>query len=187
MATEATTFSIDSFTGNFPGGGALSSLYQVSAAISTDHNSINAGLTKFKFVCKGANLPTSALETTEVVFMGRPIKIPLNRAQQDWTTSIYNDEGMEVRFAVEKWMDMINTHVSNIRTKDKSPINSYTGELSVTQFQKDGEVAPGTTYTFKKAWPTTIAEVALAWDANEIETYDVTWAYAHWTSQNITV
>ena len=62
----ATTFSIDSFTANFPGGGALSSLYQVSAAISTDHNSINAGLANFNFVCKGANLPTSALESTEV-------------------------------------------------------------------------------------------------------------------------
>ena len=182
----ATTFSIDSFTANFPGGGALSSLYQVSAAITTDFNSINSGLDNFNFVCKGANLPTSALETTEVVFMGRPIKIPLNRAQQDWTTSIYNDEGMEVRFAVEKWMDMINTHVTNVRRDKKSTINSYTGELSVTQFQKDGEVAPGTTYTFKKAWPTTIAEVALAWDTNEIETYDVTWAYAHWTSENIT-
>ena len=182
----ATTFSIDSFTANFPGGGALSSLYQVSAAISKDHNSINAGLTNFNFVCKGANLPTSALESTEVVFMGRPIKIPLNRAQADWTTSIYNDEGMEVRFAVERWMDMINTHVTNIRTKDKSLINSYTGTLSVTQFKKDGEEAPGTTYTFKKAWPTTIAEVALAWDANEIETYDITWSYAHWTSDNIT-
>ena len=182
----STTFSIDSFTAKFPGGGALSSLYQVSAAITTDHNSINSGFDNFNFVCKGANLPTSALESTEVIFMGRPIKIPLNRAQQDWTTSIYNDEGMEVRFAVEKWMDMINTHVTNIRTKDKSTINSYTGNLSVTQFKKDGEKAPGTTYTFKKAWPTTIAEVALAWDANEIETYDVTWAYAHWISENIT-
>ena len=181
----ATTFSIDSFTAKFPGGGALSSLYQVSAAITTDHNSINSGFANFNFVCKGANLPTSALESTEVIFMGRPIKIPLKRAQQDWNTSIYNDEGMEVRFAVEKWMDMINTHVTNIRTKDRSTINSYTGTLSVTQFKKDGEKAPGTTYTFKKAWPTTIAEVALAWDANEIETYDVTWAYAHWTSQNI--
>ena len=133
----ATTFSIDSFTAKFPGGGALSSLYQVSAAITTDHNSINSGFDNFNFVCKGANLPTSALESTEVVFMGRPIKIPLNRAQQDWTTSIYNDEGMEVRFAVEKWMDMINTHVTNIRTKGKSLINSYTGTLSVTQFKKD--------------------------------------------------
>ena len=182
----ATTFSIDSFTSNFLGGGALSSLYQVSAAMDVDHKSINAGFKNFNFVCKGANLPTSALESTEVVFMGRPIKIPLNRAQQDWTTSIYNDEGMEVRFAVEKWMDMINTHVTNIRTKDKSVINSYTGTLSVTQYKKDGEKAPGTTYTFLKSWPTTIGEVALAWDANEIETYDITWAYAHWTSENIT-
>ena len=183
MAT--TTFSIDSFTAKFPGGGALSSLYQVSAAITTDHNSINSGFENFNFVCKGANLPTSALESTEVVFMGRPIKIPLNRAQQDWNTSIYNDEGMEVRFAVETWMDMINTHVTNVRRDKRSQINSYTGTLSVTQFKKDGTEAKGTTYTFIKAWPTTIAEVALAWDANEIETYDVTWAYAHWTSQNI--
>ena len=183
MAVPQTTFSINTFTSSkgLKAGGALSSLFQVTVS------SLPAGvanLDQMLYLTKGANLPTSAIDTTEVSFMGRPLKIPMNRASQDWTTSVYNDEGMEIRGILEEWMRLISSHQTNVRSENHIAINTYTGTLNVEQFGKDGS-ATGNKYTFHKAWPSTLTEIALSWDTNEIETYDVTWAYSYWFSDKI--
>ena len=75
-------------------------------------------------------------------------------------------------------MDNINTHVKNVGYSDN---DSWTGELTLTQYSKDGESLM--TWTFVDCWPQTVAEIALSYDtASDIEQYDVTWAYNYYTS-----
>ena len=184
MAVPQSNFSISTFTSKkgLQQGGALSSLFQVS--VTTEPAGVDK-LDQMIYLTKGANLPTSAIDTTEVSFMGRPLKIPMNRASQDWNTTVYNDEDMSIRHILEGWMHKISSHQTNERANDYLSINSYTGVLKVEQFSKDG-TSTFNFYTFHQAWPTTLTEIALSWDTNEIETYDVTWAYSYWLSNKIT-
>ena len=173
----ANAFSIDTFTAKLTDGGALASLFQANI---TESQGIGVP-DDFAFLCKAANFPTSSIDVTEINYMGRPFRIPGNRAAQDWTTTIYNDENFSIRNSLENWMEQISSHVSNKRATGMSGINSYTGTLNVQQLQKTGGTA-GKQYIFTQAWPYTLAEITVDWDTNEMQTYDVTWAFSYWTS-----
>ena len=181
-------FSIDKFTGALKLGGALSSLFQckLTAAKGTGMQ-----INDFQFLCKGVSFPASTIEVASVTFMGRALNIPGNRAAAQLTTSIYNDEKMEIRNHLEKWMESINSHSSNKRNASMKKLSgggtgtgttgSYTGSLEISQLSKD-DTGPTKTYKFRDCWPSSTGEIALSWDTNDIQTYDVTWEYNYWTS-----
>ena len=177
-AGTANEFSIKTFTSHLLGGGALASLFQ--ANITEAQGALDT--TDFSFLCKAANFPTSSIDVTEVSYMGRPFRVPGNRAAQDWTTTIYNDENFKIRNGLENWMELISSHVSNVRASKMESINSYTGTLNVQQMHKTGG-ATKKDYVFTQAWPYTLAEITVDWDTNEMQTYDVTWAFSYWTSK----
>ena len=172
-------FSIDKFTGNsgLKAGGALGSLFQchLMGAKGTGSNEDN-----FKFLCKGVSFPASTVDVATVTFMGRAVNIPSNRAAMQLTTSIYNDEGMEIRNHLENWLELINSHSTNKRSNNMMSILSYTGTMRIEQYSKDDKATKE--YTFNNIWPSSTGEVALSWDTNDIQTYDVTWEYNYWSS-----
>ena len=171
-------FSIDTFTEKLASGGALGSLFQCNLVTAQGSGSV---INDFKFLCKGATLPASAVEAATVTYMGRAIQLPGNRAAAQLTTSVYNDEYMEIRNHIENWMELLNSHRTNKRAPGMSQINSYTGSLTVEQLHKTGAgVTKG--YEFVQAWPSATTEIAVAWDTNDIETFDITWEYAYWKS-----
>ena len=131
-------------------------------------------------MCKGISLPASNIDQATVTYMGRALQIPGNRAAQQITTSVYNDEGMEIRNYIESWMEGINSHVGNKRTLG-SRLMSYTGEMEVSQLKKDGS-GSSKKYFFHNCWPSSSPEIALSWDTSDIQTFDIVWDYSHWTS-----
>ena len=171
-------FSIDTFTEKLSKGGALGSLFQCNLVTAKGTGST---LTDFRFLCKGATMPASTVDVATVTYMGRAINLPGNRAAAQLTTSVYNDEGMEIRNHIENWMEMLNSHRTNKREQNSVEINSYTGSLSVEQLRKAGT---GVTkkYEFIQAWPSACGEIAVAWDTNDIQTFDITWEFAYWKS-----
>ena len=176
-------FSIDTFTEKLASGGALGSLFQCNLVTAKGSGSV---LADFKFLCKGATLPASAVEAATVTYMGRAIQLPGNRAAAQLTTSVYNDESMKIRNHIENWMELLNSHRSNKRDSGSVQINSYTGTLTVEQLKKDGTgVSKG--YEFVQAWPSSCGEVAVAWDSNDIQTFDITWEFAYWKSTESSV
>ena len=176
-------FSIDTFTEKLSGGGALGSLFQCNLVTAKGSGSV---INDFKFLCKGATLPGSTVEAATVTYMGRAIQLPGNRPAAQLTTSVYNDENMEIRNHIENWMELLNSHRTNKRATGMAQINSYTGSLTVEQLHKTGSgVTKG--YEFVQAWPSSCAEIAVAWDTNDIETFDITWEYAYWKSQESSV
>ena len=80
---------------------------------------------------------------------------------------------------------MLNSHRTNKRDANSVQINSYTGTLTVEQLRKAGTgVSKG--YEFIQAWPSACGEIAVAWDTNDIQTFDITWEYAYWKSTQST-
>ena len=171
-------FSIDTFTEKLASGGALGSLFQCNLVTAKGTGSV---LADFKFLCKGATLPASAVEAATVTYMGRAIQLPGNRAAAQLTTSVYNDENMEIRNHIENWMELLNSHRTNKRAAGMQQINSYTGSLTVEQLHKTG-AGVTKSYEFVQAWPSATGEIAVAWDSNDIETFDITWEFAYWKS-----
>ena len=179
------SFNIDDFTSKFTMGGALASLFEVSLTGFQGTESVSS-MSDFKFLCKGVTFPASTIEAATVTYMGRALQIPGNRAAAQVTTSIYNDEYMEVRNHLESWMERLNSQKSNVREGGMEGINSYTGTMQVKQIAKDASSATKT-YEFINCWPSSTGEITLSWDTNDIQTYDVTWEYAYWRSPDSNV
>ena len=173
-------FSIDTFTAKLKAGGALASLFE--AELTTSKGPIQpSAINDFNFLCKATTLPGDTIETAAVTYMGRAINIPANRAAATWETTIYNDEGMEIRNNIESWMEQLNSHKTNLRAPNMIQIQSYTGTLKVRTFAKAGTVIPKS-YEFIDAWPSAIGDITVDWETNEIQTYSVTWEFSYWKS-----
>ena len=174
------SFSIDTFTAKLKAGGALASLFEAELT-TTKGTEDEAAVADFKFLCKATTLPGDTIETAAVTYMGRAINIPANRAAATWETTIYNDEGMEIRNNIESWIEQLNSHKTNLRAANMIQIQSYTGTLKVRTFAKAGTVIPKS-YEFIDAWPSAIGEITVDWETNEIQTYSVTWEFSYWKS-----
>ena len=181
-------FSIDTFTSQLTKGGALASLFQCTVTNWAGIGDVDGADGDFVFFCNGATLPPSTITPATVTYMGRALQIPGNRDAAQLVTNIYNDENMEIRTRIENWMEAINGHKTNKRKSGWEkiagvPNSSYTGTLQVSQLSKtDG--SPTRTYQFNNAWPSGTSEVALSWETNEIERFDVTWEFSYWNVQS---
>ncbi|MFI5260745.1 MAG: phage tail protein [Candidatus Paceibacteria bacterium] len=159
-------------------GGARPALFQVDvtppAALGLDLTSAR----KFEFTCRAANLPESNIDSIQIPYFGRKIKIAGDRTFPDWTVTIMNDEDFGVRAMFEKWSNSINRLRSNTRAAGLD-LENYMADFTVTQFGKDGEIIRA--YLIQSAFPTNVAAIDLDWDStNAIETFNVTLAYTLW-------
>ena len=179
------SFSIDTFTSKLAQGGALASLFEAELTTTKGIEEASA-VQDFKFLCKAASLPGDAIDVATVTYMGRQINIPSNRAATQWTTTIYNDEGMATRNNIESWMEQLNSHSTNVRATDMQRILDYTGTLTVEQLPKTGGTLTKM-YSFINAWPSAVGEIAVDWETNDIQTYDVTWEFSYWRSSKSNV
>ena len=177
------SFSIDSFTSKLKAGGALASLFEAELVTSKGVEA-SSSIADFKFLCKATTLPGDTIDVATVTYMGRGINIPSNRAAVQWTTTIYNDEGMEIRNNVESWMEQLNSHKTNVRASAMTQIQSYTGTLKVKTFGKASSGTIMKSYEFMDAWPSAIGEITVDWETNDIQTYDITWEFSYWRSAN---
>jgi len=179
-------FSINTFRSNaLNNSGARANLFDCTMTGATA-----AGLsaTEFNFACKGAAIPAMAVTAIEVPYFGRVVKVPGNKTFDNWTTTIINDEGFEIRNAMEKWMTAMGTHAGNLTTiggGTTGGVGSLYGSASVSQYAKAGGTALQT-YSFVNIFPVNISEIALAWDSNDaIEEFTVEFAYDYWTHGTI--
>ena len=182
-------FTISTFLSKMKGGEALQSLFTVDLAAPSNLSAGPSGgsaADNFQFFAKSTTFPESAITATEISYMGRPINIPGNRESQQWNTTVYNDEDFGVRNLLERWMEGINAHQGNTRTKSMIPFIGYTGSLNVHQHIKTGEKTTKT-YTFHGAWPSSLGEITLDWETNELQEYEVAWEFSYWSSKESSV
>ena len=167
---------LSSFKSALPHGGARPSLFDVT--ITKPNTAVTGAVTNMATHCNVSAIPPLTVTPIERQYFGRTVKIPGDMVFGDLSTTIINNEKFSIRNELDRWMDNINTHVGNIGYSDKS---SWVGELTLTQYTKDGDDLMS--WTFVDCWPQTISEIALSYDtASDIEQYDVTWAYNYYTS-----
>lgn len=175
-------FNISSFKENgLVYGGARPSLFSVTLNVPQGIGIDNVSVDKFRFMCRSAELPPSAISAIDVPYFGRRIKIGGDRAFGDWSVNIMNDEDFAVKALFEKWSNAINRMQSNVRDPNVST-EEYKQDLMCTQYSKDGIKIRE--YRIIGAFPTTVAGIGLDWDSqNAVETFGVTFAYDYWVPE----
>jgi hypothetical protein len=156
-------------------GGARPSLFQVQ--INPNIGEDPVAIEKFTFTCRASEVPASTVESIDVPYFGRKIKLAGDRSFADWSVSVMNDEDYIVRNMFEDWSNKINQLAGNRKLLSN---NSYKfSDALVTQFSKDG--SPIRAYNFVGIFPVQVSNMALDWDStNTIQTFDVTFAYDYW-------
>jgi hypothetical protein len=166
---------VDDFKAKLKGGGARPNLFRVTLNFPA-YAGGNAELTSF--MCKGAQLPASTINAVEVPFRGRQLKIAGDRTFEDWSVTVINDTGFEVRNAMERWMNGMNGHTAN--TGFTNPV-AYQADLIVDQLDKDGSVLKS--YNFRGAFPNNVAAIDLSYDTvDTVEEFEVAFSIQYWES-----
>ena len=179
----ATDFNISKFKGALAGGGARPSLFEFTVTgLPTD---VGTQVDNINFYCQVSALPPLTVTPIEKMYFGRTVKIPGDIVFGDLSTTIYQTESGTERLGIEKWMDLINGHVSNLSSLEESTLNfmgKYSATGTLTQYAKDG-TSTLSTVTFVDLWPQAVTEIALSYDtASDLEQFDVTWSYNHYST-----
>jgi hypothetical protein len=113
-----------------------------------------------------------------VSFRGRPVHFAGEREFEPWTIEVYNDNDFLVRNAFEAWVDTIQNAEST--NGAMSPM-LYQVQMQVLQLDRNDQIVKE--YTFFDAWPMSIGQIGLDWEANnQIEVFPVTFQYNYWQS-----
>tara|TARA_B110000503_G_scaffold138980_1_gene226255 strand:- start:2266 stop:2793 length:528 start_codon:yes stop_codon:yes gene_type:complete len=169
------TLSVDDFKAKLIGGGARPNLFQATLNFP-GYAAGNVELAAF--MCKGAQLPGSTISPIPVPFRGRQLQLAGDRTFEPWTVTIVNDTGMEIRNAMERWMNGINSHTEN--TGLSNPID-YIADMVVEQYDKAGNVTKR--YDMRGVWPSMISSIELSYESNDqIEEFTVEFQIAYWES-----
>jgi hypothetical protein len=169
------TLGVDDFKAKLIGGGARPNLFKATLNFPA-YAGGNVELTSF--MCKAAQLPGSIIAPVVVPFRGRQVQIAGDRTFEPWSVIIINDSGMEVRNAMERWMNGINSHSQN--TGLANPLD-YVADMSVEQLNKAGDTTK--TYNFRSVWPSNISAIELSYESNDqIEEFTVEFQVTYWES-----
>ena len=126
---------------------------------------------------KAAALPASTIAPLPVNYGGRAYKLNGFRTFDPWTTTVINDENMEVRQKIMEWMRLISGEFDG--TRNEAHARTFMdGDATVSQVSVTGATLH--TYKFYNLWPTELAEVPLDWASDALQEYTVTWAYDYW-------
>jgi hypothetical protein len=177
-------FDIPSFKANgLTRGGARPTLFDVNIPV------VPAGavgpVAQLPFLVQASQLPASIMDSIDVPYFGRKIKLNGDRTFTNWTVTILNDEDFGLRNLFESWSNLMNTLASNVQdTPDASPANYKADQVEVRQYGKTGNDGVGgviRSYFFYGLFPLTVDPIALDWGRNnQVETFDVTFALDYW-------
>lgn len=93
-------------------------------------------------VCKTANLPTETVDTIELKYHTRSIRIPGSRQYQPLTLTFYNTNDYLVLDKFKRWLDKINRW--DINQRDTAEINAQLdiyGSLQLFQYNNNGQMS----------------------------------------------
>lgn len=170
---------ISDFKGQLNGGGARANQFRVELYFPSFVGVASGTGNQSMFLCKAATLPASTIENMPIQYRGRAVNIAGERTFQPWTVTVYNDTKFSIRNAMEKWSHGVQHNES---TAGRTNPNEYQVPLlTVRQLDRDSSILK--TYYFHDAYPTEVGPIALDYDTvNQIETFDVTFTYNFWTT-----
>jgi len=161
--------SLTDFRNKLTGGGARANQFKVT--INSDFIQDTESLS---FLCRSASLPAMTIGEVPVFYRGRQIYVAGDRTYADWTVTVYNDGGWVARSNLENWNNALQDFGnSTVGAQDPS---QYYGMIFVKQLDRSDN--PLRTASLYDAWPTNVAEIALAYDTVDVvEEFDVTFRF----------
>jgi hypothetical protein len=188
------------FKNRLTGGGARANLFECELsfpeqALVTGASPIDSAETNkdFRFLVKTAQLPGSTLQTMQVPFRGRTLKLAGDRVFDTWTITVLNDTNFRLRNAFEKWSNYINRHDDNSGVITPA---SYQREIVVHQLSRgtpaantSADTAPATgsgipilkSYKLYGCYPSAVDPIPLSYDTTDtIEEFGVTFEVQWW-------
>ena len=170
-------FNVNEFRTQMVGDGARPNLFEVGLPFPGFAAPGNAQA-KTTFMARGAQIPGASIGVVPVTYFGRELKFAGNRIFADWTITVINDEDFIIRNAMERWMNGINGHTTNVGLVNPT---DYQADLIVEQLDRDGTSIKR--YDFRGAFPTLVGEIDLDYDVSgQIEEFAVSFAYQYWES-----
>ena len=135
------------------GGFAKPSLYRVTPGTN------NSGIVLPEFLVKSAALPAATLNTIEVPYRGRKIKIPSNRTFEPWQITVtYAVGDTDVRAKFQDWIDSIQSPDGN---NDDSSNWGENWKVELLDPQNPSSVISGSSFTLYGCYPSEIGTVSL--------------------------
>ena len=182
----ASGFDATAFRSKLRYGGARPNLYRVIVSFPSDVADVNE---TFSFLCRSASLPGMTVGQVRVPYFGRMSKFAGDRTFEDWSVRVINDEDFSVRNAFEAWQNRLALlDFGTPAIENAIPVGGHEFlyvDIEVTQLAKDGQEELKT-YYLKKAWPSMIGPIQLAYDANDqIEEFDVTFTYDYFITDKL--
>lgn len=185
------SFDLNVFKQNIAKYGTLqNSKFEVSIPINTNLASVTKmGLADMSqlltFRAEKALLPKLGLITADNAIFGfGPVqKMPTNMVFEDVQISFLADAGGEIYNFLYGWMNYIynfagvnnGTPTYSLNYKD-----DYCTDISIITFDNSGNAV--TTHTLKRAFPTALGVIPLAWDSNNnLVKIDLALSYFTWT------
>ena len=166
---------VDNFKAKLIGGGARANMFKATLSYPAY---AQGDIELTSFMCKAAQLPASVIGQIDIPYRGRQVKVAGDRTFENWTVTIINDVGCEVRNAFERWMNGINEHVNNVGLANP---NDYQADMIVEQLDKSQNVTKK--YDIRGAYPVNISAIDVsAESADTIEEFTVELAYQYWES-----
>ena len=163
---------ISAFKANLATGGVRSNQFRCVLTFPGVANAGAAGNVA-EFLCKATSVPSMDIGDIEIMYRGRPVHFAGERTFSPWSVSLYNDNDFIVRTAFENWVEAISN--SGSTTGAVAP-NTYQAQMNVQQLDRNDVVVAE--YQLIDAYPTSVGEIQLSWDANnQIQEYNVTFVY----------
>lgn len=161
--------SLTDFRNKLTGGGARANQFKVdiNSPFITDTEALS-------FLCRSASLPAMTVGEVPVFYRGRQIYVAGDRTYADWTITVYNDGGWVARSNMENWNNALQDF-GNSTVGAQDPAQYY-GQINIAQLDRsDNAIRYAVLYG---AWPTNVAEIALAYDTVDVvEEFDVTFRF----------
>ena len=161
--------SLTDFRNKLTGGGARANQFDVRI-----HSAFIQDTDALSFLCRSASLPAMTVGEVPVFYRGRQIYVAGDRTYADWTVTVYNDGGWVARSNLENWNNALQDFGnSTVGAQDPS---QYYGTIYVQQRDRSDNILR--VAELSDAWPTNVAEIALAYDTVDVvEEFDVTFRF----------
>ena len=173
--------SISDFKAKLSGGGARANQFKVTMPFP-GYAQVGGEIEDLAFLCSATSLPEMTIGTVSIPFRGRDIKIAGDRTIGSWSITVLNDTDFKIRNAFERWQNGINNMSDSEGLTNPA---DYQVDAFVDQLDRNGTTIKS--YTLRGAHPKTIASIPLAYDTNnQIETFDVTFAYQYFETNTTT-
>ena len=128
--------------------------------------------TLLEFRAKGSQVPSSELGVMEVPYRGRKLKVPSQRSFSEWTVTVMETAGMEMRATFEQWMNFLDGSSTGIRDPSKL--------TDITVAVQKGDQSDAIAFTLYGAFPSAVGQIDLSFDEQTAPMeYQVTFQYSY--------